>query len=37
MIQMPYIVALDEREKGVAHRAARYFRFDKILYNKSRI
>ena len=37
MTQMPYVVALDEREKGVAHRAARYFRFDKTIYNKSRL
>ena len=37
MTQMPYIVPLDEREQGVAHRAARYYRFDKNLYNKSRL
>ena len=37
MVQMPYIVALDEYEKGVAHRAARYYRFDKNLYNKTRL
>lgn len=37
MIQMPYLVALDEHERGVAHRAARYFRFDKNIYNKSRL
>ena len=37
MVQMPYIVALDEHEKGVAHRAARYYRFDKNIYNKSRL
>lgn len=34
--QMPYLVALDEREMGVAHRAAKYYRFDKKLYNKLR-
>lgn len=37
MVQMPYIVPLDEREKGVAHRAARYYRFDRNNYNKTRI
>ena len=37
MTQMPYVVALNEREKGVAHRAARYYRFDKNLFNKTRI
>jgi len=30
----PYIVALEEREKGVSHRAARYYRFDRRLYEK---
>jgi hypothetical protein len=37
MVQMPYIVPLDEREKGVAHRAARYYRFDKNNFNKTRL
>ena len=37
MTQMPYILALDEREKGVSHRAARYYRFDKSIYNKTRL
>lgn len=27
--KMPYIVALDEKEKNVSHRAARYFMFDR--------
>lgn len=31
---MFYIVPLDERQQGVAHRAARYFKFDKKSYNK---
>ena len=31
---MPYVVALDEKEKGVSHRAARYYKFDKKEYNK---
>lgn len=30
----PYIVPLDEREEGVAHRAARYYRFDRKIYNR---
>lgn len=34
--QMPYVVALEERQKGVAHRAARYFKFDRKVYNTSR-
>lgn len=31
---MPYVVALNEKEKGVSHRAARYYKFDKKIYNK---
>lgn len=31
---MPYVVPLEEKEKGVAHRAARYYRFDRKIYNK---
>lgn len=34
--QMPYVVPLEERQKGVAHRAARYFKFDRKVYNTSR-
>lgn len=30
----PYLVALDEKEENVAHRAARYYRFDKVSYNR---
>ena len=33
---MGYVMPLDEREQGVAHRAARYYRFDKKIYNKLR-
>ncbi len=33
---MGYVTPLEEREQGVAHRAARYYRFDKKIYNKSR-
>lgn len=31
-----YVVPLDERQTGVAHRAARYYRFDRTAYNKRR-
>lgn len=31
---MPYVVPMEEKEKGVAHRAARYFKFDRVIYNK---
>ena len=37
MTQMPYLAALDEYEQGVSHRAARFYRFDKNKYNKSRL
>ena len=30
---MPYVVATDELETNVAHRAARLYRFDKKKYN----
>ncbi|WP_321331452.1 NUDIX domain-containing protein [uncultured Bacteroides sp.] len=33
---MEYVVPLEERQKGVAHRAARYYKFDRKLYNKVR-
>lgn len=34
--QMPYVMPLDEREQGVAHRAARYYKFDRKTYNTLR-
>lgn len=33
---MPYVVPLDEKEKGTSHRAARYYRFDKTIYKKTK-
>lgn len=30
--QLPYVVPLEEREQGVSHRAARYYRFDRKAY-----
>ncbi len=36
LAKMPYIVPTDEWEENVAHRAARYFRFDRKIYNKTR-
>lgn len=33
---MEYVVPLEEKEQGVAHRAARYYKFDKKIYNKIR-
>lgn len=33
---MEYVVPLDEHQKGVPHRAARYYKFDKKTYNKLR-
>ncbi len=36
MDQLAYVVPLDLYEQGVAHRAARYYRFDRIAYKKSR-
>ncbi len=34
--QMEYVVPLEEKQQGVAHRAARFYRFDKKIYNKIR-
>lgn len=31
---MDYIIPLEEKQVGVAHRAARYYKFDKKVYNK---
>jgi len=33
---MEYVVPLEEHQKGVAHRAARYYKFDRKIYNKTR-
>lgn len=33
---MEYVVPLDEYEQGVAHRAARFYKFDRRIYHKSR-
>ncbi|MDE6556672.1 MAG: NUDIX hydrolase [Duncaniella sp.] len=34
--QMPYVVPLEERQRGVAHRAARFYKFDRKAYNTTR-
>lgn len=34
IVQMKYVVPLDDFEKDVSHRAARYYKFDKKIYNK---
>jgi len=33
---MKYVVPLEEKEQGVSHRAARYYRFDRVIYNQMR-
>ncbi len=33
--QMPFIIPLEEKEKGVAHRAAQFYRFDRKQYDRS--
>ncbi len=37
MARMEYVTPLDERQTGVAHRAARYYRFDRVAYNKMKL
>jgi hypothetical protein len=34
LITLQYVVSLEEKQQNVAHRAARYYRFDKIIYNQ---
>ncbi len=36
MLQMPYVMPLDEYEQGVSHRAARFYKFDRKAYNSIR-
>lgn len=36
MNTLSYIIPLDEWEEDVSHRAARYYRFDKVKYNQQR-
>lgn len=31
---LPYIKELDEKQKNVSHRAAKYYKFDRLVYNK---
>lgn len=33
---MEYVIPLEERQAGVPHRAARYYKFDRKMYNKIR-
>jgi ADP-ribose pyrophosphatase YjhB (NUDIX family) len=34
-MNLNYIIPLEERQQNVAHRAARYYHFDKVIYNKT--
>jgi hypothetical protein len=34
MNQMPFVLPLNEYQENVRHRAARYFKFDRVAYNK---
>jgi hypothetical protein len=34
IMQMQYILALDEYQENVNHRAARFYKFDRVMYNK---
>lgn len=34
--RMDYVVPLEERQLGVPHRAARFYKFDKKIYNRAR-
>ena len=36
MTSLDYITLTDDIQDGVSHRAARYYRFDKVKYNRHR-
>lgn len=36
IMMMDYVIPMDEFQQGVSHRAARYYKFDKKIYNKTR-
>lgn len=36
IMMMEYVIPMDEYQQGVSHRAARYYKFDKKIYNKTR-
>lgn len=35
--RMDYVVPLEERQENVSHRAARFYKFDRVLYNKRKV
>jgi hypothetical protein len=35
--RMEYIIPLEEKQEKVSHKAARYYKFDRIIYNKQKI
>lgn len=37
LLKMDYIYPLEERQENVSHRAARYYKFDKVKYNKRKV
>jgi hypothetical protein len=37
LAQMEYIIPLEERQENVNHRAARYYKYDRVTYNKRKI
>ena len=36
ILSMGYVVPLEERQQGVSHRAARYYKFDKVIYRRNK-
>ncbi|MDR1527022.1 MAG: NUDIX domain-containing protein [Dysgonamonadaceae bacterium] len=37
ILRMEYVLPMEEKQEHVAHRAARYYKFDRIIYNKRKI
>jgi ADP-ribose pyrophosphatase YjhB (NUDIX family) len=35
--RMEYIIPLEEKQEKVSHKAARYYKFDRIIYNKQKL
>jgi len=36
LLKAKYLIELDEKQQGVAHKPARYYRFDKMIYERSK-
>jgi hypothetical protein len=37
ILRMEYVVPLEEKQENVAHRAARFYKFNRVIYNKRKL